>query len=208
MITKDEFDSFMHDKINKDNDDFKPKLSKQEATRIGVIRALGKSTNYSSVYNIGADALARDLGIAVKEAKVLLEGYWKLNWAVKVIAGEQCVFECSQGINWLINPINGFAYELRKESDRFSTLCQGTGSFFFDMWVDNILTEMDRRWGKRSLSGDFHDEFIISFKDTPKLREIMREITLEAIDRVNDTYMLRRKLGCDIQFDVNYAGIH
>ena len=208
MVTKDEFDSFMHDKINKDNDDFEPKLSKQEATRIGVIRALGKSTNYSSVYNIGADALARDLGIAVKEAKVLLEGYWKLNWAVKVIAGEQCVFECSQGINWLINPINGFAYELRKESDRFSTLCQGTGSFFFDMWVDNILTEMDSRWGKRSLSGDFHDEFIISFKDTPKLREIMKEITLEAIDKVNDTYMLRRKLGCDIQFDVNYAGIH
>jgi hypothetical protein len=163
--------------------------------------------NYASVYNAGAETIARDSGMSKKQATELLTAYWELNWSVKVIAAEQVVFETDWG-NWLINPINGFCYSLRKDSDRFSTLCQGTGSFFFDMWVDNILEEMYSRWGVKRLSADFHDEFIMNFKDTPKFRKIMSDITLKAIDKVNETYILRRKLGADIQFGLTYADIH
>jgi len=207
LVTESEFTDFMHDKVNKKKPDFKPKLCKEDKVRIGVLRAMGKTVNYASVYNAGAETIARDSGMSKKQATELLTAYWELNWSVKVIAAEQVVFETDWG-NWLINPINGFCYSLRKDSDRFSTLCQGTGSFFFDMWVDNILEEMYSRWGVKRLSADFHDEFIMNFKDTPKFRKIMSDITLEAIDKVNETYILRRKLGADIQFGLTYADIH
>ena len=176
--------------------------------RLSDLRSQGKSTNYSSVYNIGADALSRDLDVPVKVAKTLLEGYWKLNYSVKVIAEEQCVFQDDWGNNWLVNPINGFCYSLRKESDRFSTLCQGTGSFFFDMWVDSILDEMYSLWARKSLSASFHDEIVIALRDNPKLRKIFSDLVLNSIDTVNKRYILRRDLGADVQFGDNYSEIH
>lgn len=121
-----------------------------------LARKAGKTTNYAAVYNSGAETLSRSSGMSTKEAKDLLEAYWKLNWSVKAIAEDQCVFTCDKGKKWLINPINGFCYSLRKDSDRFSTLCQGTGSFFFDMWVDKVLTDMQNKFGVKRLSGCFH----------------------------------------------------
>jgi hypothetical protein len=185
-----------------------PKDQMEIIERLSGLRSQGKSTNYSSVYNIGADALSRDLDVAVRVAKALLEGYWQLNWSVKTIAEEQFVFQDDYGNNWLVNPINGFCYSLRKDSDRFSTLCQGTGSFFFDMWVDIILTEMYTLWGRKSLSASFHDEIVLAFKDSPKLRKIFSELVLKAIDTVNKKYILRRDLGADVQFGNSYAEIH
>lgn len=126
------------------------------AAHVKSARKAGKTTNYAAVYNSGAETLARSSGLTVKEAKDLLDGYWKLNWAVKAIAEEQYVFTCSQGKMWMVNPINGFCYSLRKESDKFSTLCQGTGSFFFDMWVDNILEAMLAMFKTKRLTGSFH----------------------------------------------------
>ena len=64
------------------------------------------------------------------------------------IEKEQVIIEDSRGGKWLINPINGHCYSLRSEKDIFSTLAQGTGSFFFDMWVDKIL-EGSGRSGER-----------------------------------------------------------
>ena len=191
MITREQFDLFM---------------GMDEKTRsdpsVKLARSKGKSTNYSSVYNIGADALARDLGVPVTEAKNLLNAYWELNWSVKVIAEEQLVFEDAYG-KWLINPVNAFCYSLRKESDRFSTLCQGTGSFYFDMWLSYVLDEMQERWGTKVLNGSFHDEFITNFKDTQKFRDIMKGIVLDSIEKVNKTFFLRRKLGCDVPIWTN-----
>tara|TARA_R110000851_G_scaffold326609_1_gene495460 strand:- start:703 stop:2892 length:2190 start_codon:yes stop_codon:yes gene_type:complete len=123
---------------------------------VSKARKGGKTTNYASVYGGSPDAIARGGGITLDLAKRLHQGYWKLNWSVKAIADEQCVFEDSTGQKWLINPINGIAYSLRTEKDRFSTLCQGTGSFFFDLWVDRILTLMKKKFGVKKLTGSFH----------------------------------------------------
>lgn len=175
---------------------------------VSKARKGGKTTNYASVYGGSPEAIARGGGIDLALAKQLHEGYWKLNWSVKAIAEEQCVFQDSRGSKWLVNPINGICYSLRTEKDRFSTLAQGTGSFFFDMWVDRILYMMETKFGVKKLTGSFHDEIIICFKDSTKGREVMEKLVRDAIDYVSDKYMLRRRLGCDVQFGKRYSEIH
>lgn len=163
---------------------------------------------YSAVYNAQPPTIARAAGVSLAEAKVLFDGYWKLNWSVKAIAEEQCVVTDSRNKKWLVNPINGFCYSLRKESDRFSTLCQGTGSFFFDMWVDNILTLQREKFGKVRLSLLYHDEVAYPCKDNEPVKNNVRYIQQRAIEMVNEEFMLRRELGCDVQFGKSYAAIH
>jgi DNA polymerase I-like protein with 3'-5' exonuclease and polymerase domains len=193
MITKAEFD------------DFKKGI---KPPHVKAARKAGKATNYASVYNAGAETIARSAGVDLATGKKLHEGYWKLNWAVKKIAEEQYVFKCNKGNTWLVNPINGFCYSLRKESDRFSTLCQGTGSYFFDMWVGNTLENMYETFKVKRLCGSWHDEYVLRFKDLQKNRDVMKGLVNKSIDQVNETYLLRRPLGCDIQFGKRYSDIH
>ena len=135
-----------------------PAEQKAIIAKISAARKKGKTTNYASVYNAGAPKIAQAAGVPLEEGKALHTAYWKLNWSVKAIADEQVIIKDSRGRKWLVNPINGFCYALRSEADRFSTLAQGTGSYFFDMWVDNILTETERRYGKKTLTGSFHKQ--------------------------------------------------
>lgn len=193
MITQKEFDDFKRG---------------EKSANAKAARKKGKTTNYASVYNAGAAKIAQAAGVSLAEGKALHEAYWKLNWSVKAIAGEQVVIRDSKGGKWLVNPINGFCYSLRKESDRFSTLAQGTGSFFFDMWVDEILEEQQRRYGRKTLTGSFHDENVLVIKDLQKYRNEFAEIITWAIEQVNVKYKLRRKLGCDTQFGQRYSDIH
>ena len=197
MITQAEYDGY---KMNTLTAAIKDAVTKA--------RKAGKQTNYACVYGASPPTVARSAEVPLSQAEDLVNGYWELNWSVKTIAEEQVVITCNKGKKWLVNPVNGFCYSLRAEKDRFSTLCQGTGSFFFDMWIDNILNGMESKFGVRRLNGLFHDEFIASFKDTEINRKDMEKITLDAIDKVNITYKLRRKLGCDVQFGDNYAQIH
>lgn len=175
---------------------------------VAIARSAGKQTNYAAVYNSGAETLSQSCGLPVSKCKELLDAYWKLNWSVKKIAEEQVVFKDSLGNKWLVNPVNGFCYSLRKDSDRFSTLCQGTGSFFFDMWVDNVVELMYTTFGVKRISLLMHDEFMCMFKDTIGNRDKMAKITHDSIKMVNDEYLLRRPLGCDVQFGRRYSDIH
>ena len=193
MISQQEFDDFM---------DGRPTSNAKAA------RKKGKTTNYASVYNAGPAAIARAAGVSLKEGEVLHKAYWELNWAVKAIAEEQVVITDARGNKWLVNPINGFLYALRKESDRFSTLAQGTGSFFFDMWVDNTLEDMQNRFGKKTLTGSFHDEMIVRIRDNPAHQELFSTIIGNSIEVVNKKYGLRRLLGCQTQVGYKYADIH
>jgi len=186
----------------------------KKGTLVGAIkdavskaRKGGKTTNYCSVYGGSPDAISKG-GVDLELAKKLHAGYWELNWSVKAIAEEQCVFQDSRSQKWLINPVNGLCYSLRTEKDRFSTLCQGTGSFFFDMWVDRILNQLEEKFGVRRLTGSFHDEIVLCFKDLGKNRDIISKLITDAIDFVSDKYMLRRRLGCDVQFGKRYSEIH
>lgn len=173
----------------------------------GFVTVTG-NCNYASVYNAGAAKIAQAAGVPLEEGQALHKAYWELNWAVKAIADEQVVIKDSRGGKWLVNPVNGFCYSLRKESDRFSTLAQGTGSFFFDMWVDNILTAMENEWNVRRLTGSFHDECIICMGDTEENRQKLGAIIKAAVEKVNTDFNLRRLLDCETQYGINYAQIH
>lgn len=193
MVTQQEFD------------DFKKGIKSANAK---AARKKGKTTNYASVYNAGAAKIAQAAGVSLAEGKALHEAYWKLNWSVKAIAEEQTVITDSKGNKWLVNPVNGFCYSLRKDSDRFSTLAQGTGSYFFDMWVDFILEEMQNRWGKKTLTGSFHDENILTVKDKATVIDSVKEIVQSSIQKVNEVFKLRRPLGCESQVGKRYSDIH
>ena len=199
FITQEEFDAFKLDK------DHAPKHVKSA-------RKSGKSTNYASQYNAGAPTISKTAGVSEAKGYMLHEAYWELNWSIKKIAEEQVVIETCRNIReplkWLINPINGMLYNIRKEGDIFSTLCQGTGSFFFDMWIDNVLNAMYDLFKMKTISLQMHDELVLVFKDTDKFRKIFYKIVDDAIKKVNINYLLRRDLACDIQFGHRYSEIH
>ena len=188
--------------------EFKEFMSGKEEEHVKAKRKLGKTANYSLVYGSSPETLARSSGMTLADAKKLHKAYWELNWAVKAIAEDQYTFECDKGKRWLVNPINGMCYSIRADKDIFSTLVQGTGSFFFDVWVDNILNSMQDKYGCKKLSLLYHDEVMLPLKDTKKDRKEYSEIVFGSIDKVNETFKLRRDLGCDVQYGKSYADIH
>lgn len=199
MITEEDAVYYREHKHDKDDD------------RVGEIafrRAKGKTANYAYVYGSGAATVARSAEIPLKEAEQLREAYWKINWSVLEIAKDQVDITDSLGRRWLVNPINGFLYSVRSDKDIFSTLIQGTGSFFFDCWIDNILTEMENRWNNKTLTGSFHDEGVFKVRDSEKAIDSVCEVIKASIEKVNTTYLLRRKLGCDTQVGYRYSEIH
>lgn len=109
---------------------------------------------------------------------------------------------------WQQNPINGFWYSLRNDKDRFSTLCQGTGAYVFDVWCNNVIAICNERYGQDpKLSGQFHDELILQVRKGH--RELWNNIVgVEAMARTNAQLKMNREVACEVQFGKNYAEIH
>jgi DNA polymerase I-like protein with 3'-5' exonuclease and polymerase domains len=167
--------------------------------RISAERKPAKITNYSATYGIGPPKLARTMGVAVNEAKKLLEAFWKRNWAIRRVAEVQKTKTVNDQM-WLFNPVSKFWYTLRNERDIFSTLNQGTGVYCFDTWLGFILRQ------RPQLTAQFHDEAIWEIKQGH--REDMEKIILSALDKTNNKLKLNVTLGVDIQFGQAYANIH
>ena len=131
-------------------------LNTKERAEVAVFRDMAKPVNYLSVYGGTYKALMRQTGWEEQRCKDAISAYWDKNWSVKAIADEQTTIIDSSGKEWLVNPVNGFLYNIRSEKDRFSTLAQGTGAFFFAMWMDKILTKMEEKWGRKTLTAQMH----------------------------------------------------
>lgn len=183
-------------------------LPEHRQVYVATMRALGKTVNYASIYGAGAAKIALTAKISLEEAKQAHDGYWKVNWSVNAIADEQVVITCSRGKKWLINPINGLLYSLRTDKDRFSTLCQGTGSYLFDMWLVIILSKMKSRWGVATLTAQMHDELVVVCRDNPSVIEELTKMLYDSIIEVSNKFMMRRDLGCDVQVGYRYSDIH
>lgn len=52
------------------------------------------------------------------------------------------------------------------------------------------------------------DEVVICFKDSEKSRVLVEGLVVDSIHKVNDDFLLRRDLGCDVQFGKRYSDIH
>jgi hypothetical protein len=166
---------------------------------ISLLRYNFKGGNYALQYGCGIPTLSRQLGISHKESKVISEAYWARNWSVKAIA-DSMVTKNIDGNLWQYNPVSKLWYSLRSDKDKFSTLCQGTGTYLFDMWVGFILKE------RQQLTANFHDEIILEVKEGNKDKCI--KLLQKSIQRVNNLLRLNRKLEVDIQFGKNYSEIH
>ncbi|MFN8996170.1 MAG: DNA polymerase, partial [Pseudomonadota bacterium] len=170
-----------------------------KVSAIAHLRKPAKIVNYSSTYGIGAPKLARSMGVSVKEAKRLLDAFWKRNWAIEAFAKSLTVKTINDQ-SWLYNPVSKFWYTLRNEKDRFSTANQSTGVYCFDTWLGFILKQ------RPQLTAQFHDEAVWEIKKGH--REDMEKIILSALDKTNNKLKLNVTLGVDIQFGQSYAEIH
>lgn len=167
--------------------------------KVGSARKKGKSTNYSAMYGVGAPKLARELRSSVKEAKVLLDAYWKKNWAVKAYADAATVKKVG-GQDWVYNPVSRFWYSLRSRKDIWSTTNQGTGVYCFDTWIREF------RKVRPQITGQMHDEVILEIKEGNRERSV--QLLQDAIDHTNDKLKLNVKLAVSVQFGSRYSDIH
>lgn len=184
------------------------KLTPEEKSFVGGKRSDAKPVNYLSVYGGSWKALQIQTGWDRKRCEDAINSYWELNWSVKSIAEEQVVITDKKGLQWLVNPINGHCYSVRSEKDYFSTLAQGTGSYFFDIWVDKIITKQKLLWNKCTLTASMHDEIVLVIKDNVKIKGLFEKIIRDSIKEVSEDFMLRRELDCDVQFNKRYSEIH
>ena len=167
--------------------------------RISQLRYNYKGGNYALQYGAGIKTLAKQLGITMKEAKVISEAYWERNWSVKAIADSMVTKEV-EGSTWQYNPVSKLWYSLRSDKDKFSTLCQGTGTYLFDAWVGFILKEREQ------LTANFHDEIILEIKKGN--RDKCVKLLENSVQKVNNMLSLNRELRIDIQFGNTYSDIH
>ena len=166
---------------------------------LSALRKKYKAANYSCIYGVGAQKLARETGMKQREAKKLIEAYWGRNWAVEKLSKDQKVRTIGDE-TWLLNPVSGFWHNLRSDKDRFSTLNQSTGVFCFDTWIAIL------RNGGLNPIGQFHDEVILAIPEGQE--ENTRSQLKLAIEKANDKIKLNVPLDVDVQFGSNYAAIH
>lgn len=179
--------------------DLSPEKQKELFNRLTGIRKKAKTTTYSATYGVGKAKLARTAGTTEKEAQILLDGFWKMNWAVEAFADDAKV-KTVGGQMWVWNPVSQFWYTLRYDKDKFSTLNQGTGAYCFDTWLGYCMI--------RGVlpCGQFHDEFITPLPEGQE--KDYEEVLTWAIAKTNDKLKLNVELGIDIQFGKRYSEIH
>ena len=172
------------------------------------IRHAGKSCNYASQYGAGAPTIARAAGVALAIGEKLHKAYHDLNWSIGVIA-ENTKVKKANGLSWQLNPVNGLWYWLKSDKDRFSTLCQGTGSYITDIWIESCHVICREKYGTDApVIGEFHDELIMRVNDSIISKATMTRVVDEAMDMVNDIVKCNVTFGCEIKFGHNYAEVH
>jgi DNA polymerase I-like protein with 3'-5' exonuclease and polymerase domains len=167
----------------------------------GKVRHIYKTANYSCQYGVGPTTLSKTISKSKAEAQGVIEAYWKRNWAVEKVAESLEVKE-RRGEMWMKNPVNGFYYNLRSEKDRFSLLCQGGGTYIFDMWLYYARSKGVK------MCLQYHDEKGSFLMDTPEEKEKRTEVLKWAVQQVNKSLKLNREMDVDVQFGKSYADVH
>lgn len=164
-------------------------------------RSKGKTTNYASLYLVGAKTLARNLEISVGQAQDLIDAYWEVHWAVKV-ATDTFRIKRYKDETWIYNPVSKFYYFLRNEKDKFSVINQSTAVFCFNMWVFFVT----KRIGFPITQT--HDDIALRVKDDKKvIAKAMVDIK-KAMEDTNKFLKLNVTLDCEVQTGYNFAETH
>jgi hypothetical protein len=163
------------------------------------VRSKGKTCNYASLYNVGAETLGRNLEISKKEAQKLIDAYWEIHFAVKVVTEQFRLKKVGDEI-WTYNPISKFFYYTRNTKDIFSVINQSSAVYCFNMWVWNCTN-----LGIFPVTQSHDDSlYIVKEEDTEKTVAIINE----AMRRVNKQLKLNVELACETQAGDNVAETH
>lgn len=168
--------------------------------RLKPLRKSYKATNYSATYGIGKAKLARDLKCSVASAALLLEAFWKRNFAIKKVVEAVETKTLKDGSLWLFNPVSGFWMPLRARKDIFSTLNQSTGVFVFDTWLAHVLKQ------GIPVILQYHDEFL-GYLPRDAEEEYKGKIKA-ATDKLNESLQLNVPILSDTNFGDTYAECH
>ena len=167
--------------------------------KLKVARSKGKTCNYASLYNVGAETLGRNLEISKKEAQKLIDSYWSIHFAVKV-ATEQFQLKKVGDETWVYNPISRFFYYLRNSKDVFSVVNQSSAVYCFNVWVWNC-TQM----GVFPVTQSHDDSaYVVDIQNVENTKNIISE----AMRRVNSQLKLNVELACETQVGNNIAETH
>jgi DNA polymerase III epsilon subunit-like protein len=166
---------------------------------LNSLRKKAKTTNYSSLYGVGAKKLARTSGMSVSEASKLLDAFWELNWAITEVS-KAMEIKTVDGQMWVKNPVSKFWYALRYTKDVWSTINQGTGVYCFDTWLAHYLIK------RPNIVFQAHDESVNCIK--VEEQEEHSRVLQWAIEKTNEKIKLNIDLSIDIQYGSTYASVH
>lgn len=158
-------------------------------------------------YGAGAKAVARSASISLETATKVVTAYREKNWSINAIADDQHVVKHSTG-KWLLNPINGMYYFIKKDKDIFSTLVQGSGSFILDLWLSFCFKLRKERGIDFDLLATFHDEKIFELDDNEETKEAVKKLSDDALIMVNNLLKLEIPIKSSYDFGYRYSDIH
>jgi len=179
---------------NLDKDD-----SKKLMDDLKESRAKGKTTNYASLYLVGAATLGRNLGISKRQGQELIDAYWKIHWAVKTVS-ETFKMKTVEGQKWIFCPISKFWHPIRNSKDAFSVVNQSSAVYCFNMWLWNITNQ--GVWPILQT----HDDQLLRCKEEDTKKYV--DITNNAMISVNEQLQLNVPLACETQIGDNFAETH
>lgn len=172
----------------------------KEYKRLKLIRQDAKVVNFSAIYSVGVPTLARNMKKPEKEAKKILDAYWKKNYSVKEFV-KTCETKTVRDQLWVKQSVSGFWYTLRYSKDIFSTVNQSTAVYVFDTWIKHT-----RNQGLK-ISFQSHDEQLqIIHNSIPK--EIVSQKIKKAIALTNEELKLNVEIGCSMDFGKSYLDCH
>ena len=207
LVSKEdeEFYKLVESKKDELGDDFsfpnKEKAARYK--RIKKARGEAKVINFSATYGAGPPKIAATLKCSLAEATKLHKTYWKRNSAVKKTA-KACKVKTIRAQKWLYNPVSGFWMFLKAEKDRFSTLNQSSGVYFFDIWLRQVRKGLAEKGIKICMQ--YHDELLFVCKKKDK--DFANQVILNSIKIANEECKLNVDLGCSIDYGNSYAECH
>jgi hypothetical protein len=162
-------------------------------------RSKAKTTNYASLYLVGATRLSLSLEISKREAQKLIDAYWAVHWAVRKVTEMFHVKRVGEEL-WILNPISKFRHHLRNEKDAFSTVNQSSAVYAFNMWVFNIT-----RSGYWPIL-QTHDDLCLRVREWEV--DIAKEVVDKAMKDLNKHLKLNVPLDCEIQVGASLDKTH
>lgn len=196
MMTQKEADWYKVHKKSK-----LPELQ-DEIERLYKIRYAAKTTNYSALFGIGPKKLANDLGIKFKDAKKLIQGFWKMNAHIqKFMDNDIPRITTNDARQWVQAPLTGFWLPCRADHKIFNIIIQSTGSYIHNLWMHFM-----RKKGYL-ITLSMHDEFVLILPDDIDREKIALDAT-DSMNIINDLFNFAAPISVDGSFGKTYADIH